>query len=73
MPVYDEKYMKAKVREFDGVVETNFLGDEIPKVNMHYACTICISTDSVMRIKKEELSSSLFGRMEIQNEKNKDV
>ena len=23
-PVYDEKYIKAKVREFDGVIKTNF-------------------------------------------------
>ena len=25
MPVYDEKYIKAKVREFNGVIKTNFL------------------------------------------------
>ena len=31
MPVYDEKYMKAKVREFNSVIKTNFLGDEVPK------------------------------------------
>ena len=31
MPVYDEKYIKAKVREFHGVIKTNFLGAEIPK------------------------------------------
>ena len=30
-PNYDEKYLKAKVREFDGVIKTNFLGDKIPK------------------------------------------
>ena len=38
MPVYDEKYIKAKVREFNGVIKTNFLGDEIPKEDMHYTC-----------------------------------
>ena len=27
MPVYDEKYRKAKVREFNGVIKTNFLND----------------------------------------------
>ena len=37
MPVNDEKYIKAKVREFNGVIKTNFLGDEIPKESMHYA------------------------------------
>ena len=31
IPVYDEKYIKAKVREFNRVVKTNFLSDEIPK------------------------------------------
>ena len=31
MPVYGEKYIKAKVREFNGVIKTNFLDDEVPK------------------------------------------
>ena len=31
MPVYDEKYIKAKVTEFNRVIKTNFLSDEIPK------------------------------------------
>ena len=35
MPVYDEKYIKDKVREFNGVIRTNFLVDEIPKENVH--------------------------------------
>ena len=30
-PVYKQKYLKAKVREFDGVIKTNFLGNDIPK------------------------------------------
>ena len=29
--VYDEKYIKVKVREFNGVIKTNFVGDKIPK------------------------------------------
>ena len=52
MPVYDEEYIKAKVREFNVVVKTNFLGDEIPKKNVHYTCIVCITIDSVMRIEK---------------------
>ena len=52
MPVYDEKYIKAKVREFNGLIKTNFLGDEIPKESMHYACIACITIDSVMRMEK---------------------
>ena len=40
-PIYDQKYLKAKVREFDGVIKTNFLGNEVPKENMHYTCIAC--------------------------------
>ena len=35
MPVYDERYIKAKVREFSGVIKTNFSGYEVPKENEH--------------------------------------
>ena len=52
MPVYDEKYIKSKLKEFNGVVKANFLGDEIPKENMHYTCIACITIDSVMRMEK---------------------
>ena len=30
-PFYDETYIRAKVREFDSKIETNFLGNEVPK------------------------------------------
>ena len=40
MPVYDEKYIKAKVREFNGMIKTNFLGDKVPKETMHYFGTL---------------------------------
>ena len=53
MPVYDETYIKAKVREFDGKIKTNFLGDEVPKENTHYTCIACITIDSVMRMDKK--------------------
>ena len=53
MPVYDEKYIKAKVREFNGVIKTNFLSDEVPKENKHYTCIACITIDSVMRVENK--------------------
>ena len=52
-PVYDEKYIKAKVRKFDGVIKTNFLGDKAPKENENYTCVACITIDSVMRTEKK--------------------
>ena len=54
-PVYEYKYLKAKIREFDGVIKTNFLGNDVPKVNMHYNCIACITIDSVMRIDKNKI------------------
>ena len=52
-PIYEQKYLKAKVREFDGAIKTNFLGNDMPKENMHYTCIACITIDSVMRIDKK--------------------
>ena len=53
MPVYDETYIKAKVREFDGKIKIKILGDEMPEENMHYTCIVCIAIDSVMRMDKK--------------------
>ena len=52
-PAYDYKYLRTKVREFDGVIKTNFLGNGVPKENMHYACIACITIDSVMKMGKK--------------------
>ena len=49
-PVYEYRYLKAKVREFDGAIKTNFLGNDVPKKNMHYTCIACITIDSVLRM-----------------------
>ena len=56
MLVYDERYIKAKVREFDGKIKTNFLGEKVPEENMHYTCIACITIDSVMRMDKKIIS-----------------
>ena len=39
-PIYEQKHLKAKVREFDGVIKTNFLGNDMPKENMQYRVKI---------------------------------
>ena len=59
-PVYEYKYLKAKVRESDGVVNANFLSNDIPKENIHYTCIASITIDSVMKIDKKKSSASLF-------------
>ena len=52
-PVYDEQYIKVKVRQFNGVIKINFLIDEVPQENEHYTCIACIIIDFVMRMEKK--------------------
>ena len=49
---YEQKHLKAKVREFDGVIKTNFLGNDMPNEDMHYTCIARTTIDSVMKIDK---------------------
>ena len=35
------------------MIKTNFLGNGMPKENMHYTCIACITIDSVMRMDKK--------------------
>ena len=53
MPVHDERCITAKVREFNGVIKTNFLSDKMPKENVHYTCIACMTIDSVMKTEKK--------------------
>ena len=52
-PVYEYKYLKAKVREFDRMIKTYFLSNNMPKENMNYTCIACITIDSVLTIDKK--------------------
>ena len=52
--IYDQKYLRAKVREFDGVIKINLLGNDTPKENMSYTCIACITIVSVMRMDKKK-------------------
>ena len=43
----------SKVREFNGNIKTNFLGNNLPKENTQYTCIACITVDSVMKMSKK--------------------
>ena len=53
LPVYDQRYIKTKETEFGNVIKTNFLGNGVPKDNMHYTCIACMTIDSVMKMDKK--------------------
>ena len=59
MPVYDEKYIKTKVRQLSGKIKIHFLGDEVPKENKLYTCITCITIDCYEN-GKDKLSAGLF-------------
>ena len=52
-PIYENKYLKAKVREFNGNIKTNLLGNNVPKENTYYTCIACITRDSVLKMNKK--------------------
>ena len=52
-PAYEYKYLKAKVREVNRVIITNFLNNGMPKGKMYYSCIACITIDSVLTIGKK--------------------
>ena len=52
-PIYEENHLKVKVKEFDGVMKTNFLDNGTPKENIHFIYTACITIDSFMKFCKK--------------------
>ena len=55
-PIYDDEYIKTKVKTFNSMINTLFSGNEIPKGKNHYICITAICIDSVLRIEKEDYS-----------------
>ena len=53
MSFYDKKYIKDKVRKFNGVIKTNFLGGEVPREGVLYNCIACTTIGSVMKIERK--------------------
>ena len=52
-PIYENKYLKAKVREFNGNIKTNLLGNNVQKENTYYTCIACITLDSILKMNKK--------------------
>ena len=52
-PIYDDSYIKTKVKTFSEVIKTMFDGDNIPEERVEYTCLACISIDSVLKVGKK--------------------
>ena len=51
-PVYNEKYLKAKIKSYNGKINTNFLDNKIPKESSQFICLSVILIGSVFRTNK---------------------
>ena len=54
-PVYgdNDKYMKTKIKIYDGNINTNFQGKKLPKENAWYKCLSLVMLDSIVKVKKK--------------------
>ena len=52
-PIYDDKYIKTKVKTLNNSINTLFSGDEIPKERIHYFGISAICIDSTLRRDKK--------------------
>ena len=51
-PVCNEKYLKAKMKFYNGKIKTNFHNNKIPKESCQCICLLVILIDSVFRTDK---------------------
>ena len=67
----DDKYIKTKIKIYTGSMVTNFDNKKIPKEKAPCKCLSIIMLDSVIKVNKKILSSSIFRRMQICARKDK--
>ena len=61
-PVYNEKYLKTKIKSYEWKINPHFRNDKIPEEGSQCVCLSVILTDSVYRTDNNS-SSSVFRRM----------
>ena len=52
-PIYDDSYIKSKVKTFSDIIKALFSGNEIPKQRVEYSCIACISINIVLKVDKK--------------------
>ena len=59
-PVYNEKYLKAKIKSYNGKINTNFHNNKIPKEGFECICLPVILINSVFRTGNNYYSQVFF-------------
>ena len=52
-PIYDDNYIKSKIKTFSSIINTLFLGNTIRREKNHYIRIAAIFIHSVLRIDKK--------------------
>ena len=52
-PIYDDEYIKTKVKTFNGVINTVFSNNKISKEGVHYICIAAICIGSILKLDKK--------------------
>ena len=48
--LYEDKYLKTKIKEYDGRITTKFNNRKILNDDEYYSCLACIAIDSILTI-----------------------
>ena len=62
-PVYNEKYLKAKIKSYDGKINRNFQNNKIPKEDSQYICLSVVSINFVFITSKNNYPQVVFRKM----------
>ena len=72
-PVYDEKYIKTKVKISEDKVITKFTDNKIPKENNHYSCAAAICINSAIKVEGENYPQVNLEQCKFRLKKKKEI
>ena len=71
--IYDDKYIKTKVKTFSSMINTLFSDNGIPKERNHYICIAAICVDSVLRVDKKNYPQVYLEQCKYKTKKKKKI
>ena len=66
-----DKYIKKRIKTYEGRVNSNFQGKKIPKENASYKYLLLIMLDSVIKVNKKYYPQTLLEERKYETKKNK--
>ena len=72
-PVYDEKYIKIRVKTFEDKVITKFTDNQIPNKNAHCSCAAAIRVDSLIKLENKNYPQLNLEKCKFRLQKQKNI